>query len=64
MSGSDGQLVLPPAYVARYVELCYAETVHAAQGRTVDYGLFAADQRVPRALAYVAVTRGRCSNEV
>ena len=31
----DGEVVLPPAYVAEHVELGYATSVHSAQGQTV-----------------------------
>ena len=42
--------------------LGYAGTVHAAQGRTVDTAHALVDAGTTRALAYVALTRGRAAN--
>ena len=54
----------PPSYVDRHVELAYAETIHAAQGRTVDRALALIDGPIDGRALYVALTRGRRSNEV
>ena len=62
VNSRDGRAVLPASYVSQHVDLAYAETVHAAQGRTVDHSLFLADGPVDAAGAYVALTRGRHSN--
>ena len=54
-------LDVPAAYVAADMQLAYAATVHAAQGRTVDschYLTTGADQEA----TYVGLTRGRVSN--
>lgn len=55
-------LWLPGAYVRSHVELGYAGTVHAAQGRTVDTCHSLIDPTVTRELAYVALTRARQKN--
>lgn len=36
VSGKTGTVRLPADYVAEHVELAYAQTSHANQGRTVD----------------------------
>ncbi|MFI6802984.1 MobF family relaxase [Streptosporangium canum] len=61
--GAGAEAYLPYQYVRRHVELGYAGTVHAAQGRTVDscYGLV--DERTTRELLYVSLTRGRDRNQ-
>ncbi|QYG95849.1 relaxase domain-containing protein (plasmid) [Iamia sp. SCSIO 61187] len=55
---------LPAAYVAADVELAYAGTAHAVQGRTVDtsHALLAAGDSSMET-AYVALTRGRHANQ-
>jgi ATP-dependent exoDNAse (exonuclease V) alpha subunit len=62
VTSPEGSVVVPAEYVAEKLVLAYAETVHAAQGRTVDHSLFLADGTVDAAAAYVALTRGRHSN--
>jgi ATP-dependent exoDNAse (exonuclease V) alpha subunit len=44
------------------VELAYAETIHAAQGRTVDHALVVIDGPVEGSAVYVGLTRGRRTN--
>ena len=53
---------LPPNYVQQHVELGYAQTSHAAQGRTVDHALLVLDTPTNSPGVYVALTRGRHSN--
>jgi conjugative relaxase-like TrwC/TraI family protein len=56
---------VPKAYVAKNVELAYAATVHAAQGRTVDVGLMLVDsERTTVEALYVGATRGRKLNRL
>ena len=53
---------LPAGYVAEHVELAYAQTGHAAQGRTVDHSLLVVDGNIDNRGVYVPLTRGRHSN--
>jgi conjugative relaxase-like TrwC/TraI family protein len=53
---------LPANYVQQHVELGYAQTSHAAQGRTVDHALLVLDTPTNSPGIYVALTRGRHSN--
>jgi hypothetical protein len=46
-----------------HVTLGYAATVHAAQGVTADDCYAILGERASRAMAYVALTRGRNTNE-
>jgi ATP-dependent exoDNAse (exonuclease V) alpha subunit len=62
VQSNDGRVVLPAAYVADHLELAYAETIHAAQGRTVDHGLVLIDGPADGAAVYVGLTRGRQTN--
>ncbi len=57
-------VVLPPDYVAEYVDLGYATTAHRAQGVTVDTAHVLAAPGMPREALYVAMTRGRDANHV
>jgi conjugative relaxase-like TrwC/TraI family protein len=57
-------VTLPGDYVARDVQLGYACTVHAAQGQTVDTSHTVLTGTESRQLLYVALTRGRCANDV
>ena len=62
-TGHGGQtLTLPPAYVAEYLTLGYASTVHAAQGRTVDTAHTVIGPGTDAPGAYVGLTRGRHRN--
>ncbi|MEO8696518.1 MAG: MobF family relaxase [Acidimicrobiales bacterium] len=62
VSGSLGRVRLSTEYVARDVELGYAQTAHAAQGRTVDRSLTLIDGPVDARGIYVPMTRGRDAN--
>lgn len=53
---------LPANYVQQHVELGYAQTSHAAQGRTVDHALLVLDTPTNSPGIYVALTRGRHTN--
>ena len=60
----SGEVRLPKEYVAEHVELAYAETSHASQGRTVDRSFLFLDGPTGAAGIYVPMTRGREANEV
>jgi conjugative relaxase-like TrwC/TraI family protein len=62
-TGKGGTIRLPEAYVNQHVELAYAHTVMAAQGRNVYGGLLFADRPMDARTLYVAMTRGMDSNE-
>ncbi len=53
---------LPANYVQQHVQLGYAQTSHAAQGRTVEHALLILDTPTNSPGIYVALTRGRHSN--
>ena len=61
-AGRSGRVRLPADYVAVHVELAYAQTGHAAQGRTVDHSLLIVDANIDNRGVYVPLTRGRHSN--
>lgn len=63
VSGSTGKVRLPGEYVAEHVELAYAQTSHANQGRTVDRSFLLLDGSADCRGVYVPMTRGRLSNE-
>src|SRR5207248_6934965 len=63
VSGPTGTVDLPADYVRRHVELAYAETSHANQGRTVDRSYLLLEGPTTTAGVYVPLTRGRISNE-
>jgi conjugative relaxase-like TrwC/TraI family protein len=63
VSGKTGTVRLPVDYVAEHVELAYAQTSHANQGRTVDRSLLLLDGPADTRGVYVPMTRGRHSNE-
>jgi conjugative relaxase-like TrwC/TraI family protein len=63
VSGHSGTVRLPAEYVRDCVELAYAETSHAAQGRTVDRAFLLLDGPTDTRGVYVPMTRGRLSNE-
>ena len=48
--------------MVEHVELAYAQTGHAAQGRTVDHSLLMVDGNIDNRGVYVPLTRGRLSN--
>lgn len=62
--GRTGHVRLPADYVADQVQLGYAETGHAKQGRTVDRGFLLLDGPTDMRGVYVPMTRGRHGNEV
>jgi len=63
-TGGGPAVVLPAGYVAEHVELGYATTAHRAQGATVDTAHAIATGTMTREVLYVAMTRGRESNDV
>jgi conjugative relaxase-like TrwC/TraI family protein len=56
-------VTLDPGYVAAHVELGYATTAHRAQGMTVDAAFALLRPGMAREVAYVAMTRGRDTNQ-
>ena len=54
---------LPTEYVASSVELGYATTISRAQGATVDRARVLVEPGMTREQLYVALTRGRATNE-
>ncbi|HEV2809651.1 MAG TPA: helicase C-terminal domain-containing protein, partial [Acidimicrobiales bacterium] len=62
--GHTGRVELPCDYVQQHVELAYASTSHASQGRTVDRSFLYLDGGTNAAGIYVPMTRGRTSNDV
>ncbi|MCU1497584.1 MAG: hypothetical protein JWM47_1537 [Acidimicrobiales bacterium] len=61
--GRTGRAHLSPEYAATNVELAYAETSHANQGRTVDRSFLYLDGPADSRGVYVPLTRGRLANE-
>ena len=62
LTGRTGTIRLPPQYVAEDLELGYAQTSHATQGRTVDTALLLIDTPTDSRGIYTPMTRGRNSN--
>ncbi len=62
-AGGCGAVKLPASYVAEHVELAYAQTSHATQGRTVDRSILVLDGPTDLRGLYVPLTRGRESND-
>ena len=62
ISGRTGTVWLPVEYVAEYLQLGYAQTSHATQGRTVDNALLLVDTSIDSRGVYTPMTRGRDSN--
>jgi hypothetical protein len=60
--GRHGSVHLPARYVAEHVELAYAATATAAQGRTVHHALLVVDGGCDVRNLYVAMSRGTTSN--
>ncbi|MHA7246899.1 MobF family relaxase [Arthrobacter tecti] len=58
-----GAIVLPASYVAEHVELGYAVTTHRAQSITTDTSHVVIEPTTTRENLYVAMTRGRQSNQ-
>ncbi len=63
VAGRTGTARLPADYVTEHVELAYAQTSHANQGRTVDRSFLLLDGPGDTRGVYVPMTRGRHSNE-
>jgi conjugative relaxase-like TrwC/TraI family protein len=59
-----GRVTLPRSYVGDSLDLAYASTAMAAQGRTVDHSLLLVDGPIDAAGLYVPMTRGRAGNDV
>ena len=53
---------LPAGYVREHVTLAYAQTAHAAEGRTADTAHVLVDESMDRAALYVGLSRGMQSN--
>ena len=64
--GQTGTAHIPFDYAAAHLQLAYAQTSHAAQGRTVDHSVLVVgtDDLIDRASIYVPLTRGRADNHV
>lgn len=63
-AGPNGTVRLPADYVADHVQLGYAQTSHASQGRTVDRSILVLDGPTDLPGLYVPLTRGRTSNDI
>lgn len=63
ITGRTGTTRLPAHYVRQHVELAYAQTSHATQGRTVDRSILVLDGPTDVRGIYVPMTRGRHRNE-
>ncbi len=63
VTGRSGTVRLPADYTAQHVELGYAQTSHATQGRTVDTALLLIDGPTDTAGIYTPMTRGRATNQ-
>ena len=62
VTGRTGTIRLPADYVAEHLELGYAQTSHATQGRTVDTALLLVDTPTDSRGVYTPMTRGREAN--
>jgi ATP-dependent exoDNAse (exonuclease V) alpha subunit len=62
LTGRTGTVRLPAQYVAEHLELGYAQTSHATQGRTVDTALLLIDSYTDSRGVYTPMTRGRHAN--
>jgi hypothetical protein len=62
VTGPTGKITLPDDYVIGHVELGYAQTSHASQGRTVDTALLLIDTPTDNRSVYTPMTRGRHAN--
>ena len=63
VAGRTGTVRLPADYVQDHVELAYAQTSHATQGRTVDRSILLLDGPADVRGVYVPMTRGRHHND-
>ncbi|HUF16159.1 MAG TPA: AAA family ATPase [Acidimicrobiia bacterium] len=62
VTGRTGTVRLPVDYVTENLELGYAQTSHATQGRTVDTALLLLDSPTDSRGVYTPMTRGREAN--
>jgi len=62
VTGTTGTVTLPADYVTQHLELGYAQTSHASQGRTVDTALLLIDSPTDSRGVYTPMTRGREAN--
>lgn len=62
VTGRTGTVTLPADYAIEHVELGYAQTSHASQGRTVDTALLLVDSPTDSRGLYTPMTRGRHAN--
>ncbi len=62
LTGNTGTVRLPASYVSEHVELGYAQTSHATQGRTVETALLLVDTPTDSRGIYTPMTRGRDDN--
>jgi ATP-dependent exoDNAse (exonuclease V) alpha subunit len=62
LTGRTGTVRAPAGYVVEHVELGYAQTSHATQGRTVDVSLLVVDATTDSRGVYTPMTRGRNAN--
>jgi hypothetical protein len=62
-TGADGNIRLLADYVRRAVELGYAQTIHGAQGATVDRSILVIDTPADGRGIYVGLTRGAKRND-
>lgn len=62
VTGTTGTVTLPADYVTQHLELGYAQTSHASQGRTVDTALLLVDSPTDSRGIYTPLTRGRHGN--
>jgi hypothetical protein len=63
VTGQQGSVRLPAHYVQHHLELAYAQTSHATQGRTVDRSILVLDGACDVRGVYVPMTRGRHHND-
>ncbi|WP_234417938.1 AAA family ATPase [Miniimonas sp. S16] len=61
---TKASVTLPAGYVAEWIELGYAATVHRVQGMTVDAGHLLVDETMTRDHLYTGATRGRYMNRM
>jgi len=62
VTGTTGTIILPADYSIHHLELGYAQTGHASQGRTVDIALLLVDSPTDSRGIYTPLTRGRHAN--
>jgi conjugative relaxase-like TrwC/TraI family protein len=62
LTGRTGTVRLPAKYVTEHLDLGYAQTSHATQGRTVDTALLLVDTSTDSRGVYTPMTRGRNGN--